>query len=101
MASPASRSSHEGRKFQLPSARAAGLGKPLKLLAKPMQERIPIYLGAIGPKSVEQTGEIADGWIPFMFDPQTPGLIDPLRRRLAKAGRNRATSTSPPRCRWP
>ena len=51
-------------------SRAARLGKPLKLLAKPVQERIPIYLGAIGPKSVEQTAEIADGWIPFMFSPE-------------------------------
>ncbi len=35
-----------------------------------MQERIPIYLGAIGPKSVEQAARIADGWIPFMFSPE-------------------------------
>ena len=36
-----------------------------------MQERIPIYLGAIGPKSVEQAAEIADGWLPFMFNPDS------------------------------
>src|SRR5918996_5451158 len=40
---------YEGEEFRLP-VEGTGLGKPLKLLAKPLQERIPIYLGAIGPK---------------------------------------------------
>jgi alkanesulfonate monooxygenase SsuD/methylene tetrahydromethanopterin reductase-like flavin-dependent oxidoreductase (luciferase family) len=57
---------YHGQEFQLP-LEGSELGKPLKLLAKPVQERIPIYLGAIGPKSVQQTARIADGWIPFMF----------------------------------
>jgi F420-dependent oxidoreductase-like protein len=66
-----------------------GLGKPLKLLAKPVQDRIPIYLGAIGPKSVEQTGKIADGWFPFMLDPHQPEvLMEPLHAGLAAAGRS-------------
>ena len=59
---------YEGERVPLPLP--DGLGKPLKLLAKPVQERIPIYLGAIGPKAVEQVGEIADGWLPFMLDPR-------------------------------
>ena len=61
--------SYDGREFQLPIDGGTGLGKPLKLLAKPVQERIPIYLGAVGPKAVEQTARIADGWLPFGFDP--------------------------------
>lgn len=65
-----------------------GLGKPLKLLAEPVQERIPVYLGAIGPKSVEQAGAIADGWLPYLLDPRRPEqLMDPLRAGLARAGR--------------
>src|SRR5215212_2979607 len=64
---------------------AMGLGKPLKLLTKPVQERIPIYLGAVGPKAVEQCGEIADGWLPFLLDPRRPDLLmEPLQRGLAK-----------------
>ena len=55
-----------GREYRVPLDGA----KPLKLLAKPVQERIPIYLGAVGPKAVEQIGEIADGWLPFMLDPE-------------------------------
>src|SRR5579862_4426417 len=46
-----------------------GPGKPLKLMISPVQERIPIYLAAIGPKTTELAGEIADGWIPTFFSP--------------------------------
>src|SRR5688572_26064349 len=69
---------YEGQEFRLPLADSE-LGKPLKLLAKPVQERIPIYLGAIGPKAVEQTAAIADGWIPFMFNPERAAeLLEPF-----------------------
>jgi F420-dependent oxidoreductase-like protein len=65
-----------------------GLGKPLKLLTRPVQDRIPIYLGAIGPKAVKQAGAIADGWLPFMLDPADPEiLMGPLREGAAAAGR--------------
>jgi F420-dependent oxidoreductase-like protein len=78
---------HEGREYRVPLDGA----KPLKLLAKPVQERIPVYLGAVGPKAVEQVGEIADGWLPFMLDPaHAATLLEPLDRGLAKAGRTRA-----------
>jgi F420-dependent oxidoreductase-like protein len=81
----------EGEHYQLPIQGGSGLGKPLKLLAKPVSERIPIYLGAIGPRSVEQVGEIADGWLPFLLSPENPSvLMDPLMRGLEKAGRDRA-----------
>jgi F420-dependent oxidoreductase-like protein len=66
-----------------------GLGKPLKLLTRPVQDRIPIYLGAIGPKAVKQAGAIADGWLPFMLDPSDPDvLMGPLREGAAAAGRS-------------
>lgn len=66
-----------------------GLGKPLKLLTKPVQDELPIYLGSIGPKAIVQVGEIADGWLPAFLDPSQPEiLMDPLREGLAKAGRS-------------
>src|SRR3954452_15547005 len=65
-----------------------GLGKPLKLLTRPVQDRLPIYLGAIGPKAVRQAGAIADGWLPFMLDPGDPDvLMGPLRAGAEEAGR--------------
>jgi F420-dependent oxidoreductase-like protein len=80
---------YEGREYVLPLP--DGPGRPLRLLAKPVQERIPIYLGAVGPRAVEQTGAIADGWLPFMVDPRHADLLfEPLDRGLAAAGRSRA-----------
>jgi F420-dependent oxidoreductase-like protein len=68
-----------------------GLGKPLRLLAEPVQERIPVYLGSVGPKAIEQTGEIADGWLPAFLDPSQPEvLMEPLRAGAARAGRSLA-----------
>ena len=90
---------HAGEEWTLPLP--DGLGKPLKLLARPVQERIPIYLGAIGPKAIEQVGEIADGWLPFLLNPREPErAAGPVARR-ARSGRGArsTTSTSPPSCR--
>lgn len=67
---------YHGEEFRLPVNGGSGLGKPLKLLARPVQERIPIYLGSMGPKAIEQTARIADGWLPSMFSPE---LMDPFR----------------------
>lgn len=68
-----------------------GLGKPLKLLTRPVQATLPIYLGAIGPKAVEQAGALADGWLPFMLDPAEPEpLLGPLREGAEAAGRTLA-----------
>jgi F420-dependent oxidoreductase-like protein len=50
-----------------------GPGKSLKLTISPVQERIPIYLAAIGPKNTALAGEIADGWIPMLLSPEHLG----------------------------
>jgi F420-dependent oxidoreductase-like protein len=62
----------QGAAYQvpLPPEQGTGLGKPLKLIAHPVRERIPIYLAALGPKNVELTAEIADGWIPMLVVPE-------------------------------
>src|SRR3954452_9173606 len=68
-----------------------GLGRPLKLLTRPVQDPLPIYLGAIGPRAVRQAGALADGWLPFMLDPADPEvLMAPLRDGAAEAGRSLA-----------
>ena len=72
---------YEGEEYRLPVG-PEGLGKPLKLMIRPVRERIPIYLGAIGPKAIEQAAEIADGWMPFMFTPDTAAeLLRPFEGR--------------------
>ena len=85
---------HAGSEWTIPldeSHGGTGYGKPLKLLARPVQERIPIYLGAIGPRAVVQAGEIADGWLPFLLNPDQPELLmDGLRAGASTAGRSLA-----------
>src|SRR6185503_8235584 len=79
---------HHGEHYDIPyrGPGASGLGKPLKsiLHGRP----IPIYLAAIGPKSVAQTAEIADGWLPIFYSPyRAPKVYKPsLDEGFAKAG---------------
>ncbi len=55
---------HSGRHYQvpLPPDRGTGLGKPLKLINRPVRPRIPVILAAVGPRRVAMTAEIAEGW---------------------------------------
>src|SRR5881397_509862 len=65
-----------------------GPGKALKLTISPVQEPIPIYLAAIGPKNTALAGEIADGWIPTLLSPEfLPELRKNLDEGAATAGR--------------
>ena len=64
-----------------------GPGKALKLTIAPVQERIPIYLAAIGPNNTKLAAEIADGWLPMMFSPEHVDEFRPLLDEgFARAG---------------
>jgi F420-dependent oxidoreductase-like protein len=66
-----------------------GPGKALKLTIGPVQERIPIYIAAIGPKNTALTAEIADGWLPIMISPEHMDEFRPaLEEGFAAAGRD-------------
>ena len=68
-----------------------GPGKALKLTISPVQEQIPIYLAAIGPKNTALAGEIADGWIPTLFSPEHVSELKPLLQEgAAHSGRSLA-----------
>lgn len=58
-----------GPHYPLPVAEGTGLGKPLKSTLHPVRDRIPIFLGAEGPKNVALAGEIADGWLALFYSP--------------------------------
>jgi F420-dependent oxidoreductase-like protein len=47
-----------------------GPGKAIQLTVHPVRERIPVYLAAVGPKNLQLTGEIADGWLAVFFSPE-------------------------------
>jgi F420-dependent oxidoreductase-like protein len=86
---------HEGAKYRipLPAGEGTGLGKPLKLINHPVRERIPITIASLGQKSVEQTAEIADGWLPMFFHPER--AADVWADALAAGAAKRAPELSP------
>ncbi|GAB2616662.1 LLM class F420-dependent oxidoreductase [Streptomyces capparidis] len=77
---------HQGTAWTLPLP--GGPGKPLKLTVHPVREHIPLYIAAMGPKNLEQTGEIADGALLLFYAPEhaEETTLGPLRAGRAKAG---------------
>lgn len=75
---------HAGTHYPLPLP--GGAGRPLRLTVHPVRPAIPLYLAAVGPRSLELAGEIADGWLAAFLAPEH--AADPLTRLAA--GRARA-----------
>jgi F420-dependent oxidoreductase-like protein len=73
-------------KVPLPADQGTGLGKPLQLINHPVRDRIPITIAALGPKNVELTAEIAEGWQPVFFLPEKADDVwgESLRAGFAK-----------------
>lgn len=79
--------SYEGEIFRLP--RPGGEGKAIKLAAPTRAKPIPIYLATLSPKTLELTGEIADGWVGTSFMPEHADVhFGPIKRGLERAGRD-------------
>jgi F420-dependent oxidoreductase-like protein len=83
---------HDGEHYKLPMPGGTGQGKALKLNFHPLRNEIPVFVGAIGRKSVEMAAEMCDGWIPIFFSPdafeETWG--EHLEKGFEKGGRTRA-----------
>jgi F420-dependent oxidoreductase-like protein len=82
---------HDGLEISLPytGEGALGVGKPLKSILH-MNPNIPIWLGTGMESTVKLTAEIADGWLPLGFVPETAALYeDWIEEGLAKAGKSR------------
>jgi F420-dependent oxidoreductase-like protein len=87
MALARERLEYHGETIELPLPN--GPGKALKLTIAPVQERMPIYLAAIGPKNTALAGEVADGWMPTLLSPEhLPMLRANLEEGAARAGRS-------------
>jgi F420-dependent oxidoreductase-like protein len=82
------RVNYDGKYYRipLPADQGTGLGKSLQLINHPVRERIPITIAALGPKNVELTAEIAEGWQPLFFHPEKADNVwgDSLRAGFAK-----------------
>ena len=82
------RLAYKGKIYELPLP--GGEGKALRSGAKP-QPDIPIYLATLSPKSLEMTGEIADGWLGTSFMPEHARVFfDHLEAGAVRAGRSLA-----------
>jgi F420-dependent oxidoreductase-like protein len=65
-----------------------GQGKAMKLTVHPVRADIPVYLAAVGPKNLELTGQIADGWLAIFFSPEHAHVsLDPLAAGRVAGGR--------------
>jgi len=85
MAASGERVTYEGKVYTLPLP--GGEGRALRMGAPPAT--VPIYLATLGPKSLEMTGEIADGWLASSFMPDHAEVFfDPIRRGAQRAGRS-------------
>jgi F420-dependent oxidoreductase-like protein len=82
------RLSYEGKYYRLPlpAEEGTGLGKPLKLINHPVRDRIPIFVASLGPKNVEMTAEVAEGWEPIFYFPEKAADVwgDALAKGKAK-----------------
>jgi F420-dependent oxidoreductase-like protein len=67
---------HDGPAVTVPLPAGAGpgagtgLGKPLKLIDKPVRDTVPIWWAAMLDRAVESAASVADGWMPLMFVPE-------------------------------
>jgi F420-dependent oxidoreductase-like protein len=78
------RVTHDGQVFQLPLP--GGPGRALRSMLPPVP--VPIYVAALGPRNLELTGELADGWIGNAFMPEHGAVfLDRLAAGAAAAGR--------------
>jgi F420-dependent oxidoreductase-like protein len=79
---------YKGETLQLPLPDSRG--KALKLTIAPVQRPLPLYLAAIGPRNVALAGEIADGWLGFIFSPEHGAgeVHAALAEGAARAGRD-------------
>jgi F420-dependent oxidoreductase-like protein len=76
---------YDGATYHLPIP--DGPGKALHLMLHPVREHLPLYIASIGPKNLELTGELADGWLSVFFAPKFAGeLLDHLAAGRAKVG---------------
>src|SRR5207237_8048768 len=67
-----------------------GEGKALTSNVPPRPD-LPVYLATLGPKNLELTGELADGWLGTFFIPEHASLFfDPISAGATRAGRSLA-----------
>ncbi|HKA41866.1 MAG TPA: LLM class F420-dependent oxidoreductase [Burkholderiales bacterium] len=80
---------HQGEHYQIPytGPGSTGLGKPLKSILHGRRD-MRIYTAAISPAGLACAGEVGDGVLPLLMDPERSDLIEPhVRAGMQRAGR--------------
>jgi F420-dependent oxidoreductase-like protein len=85
---------YHGRHYDLPFTGGLGMGKPLKLINRPVRPRIPIVVAALGPKNVALAAELAEGWLPLFYYPEKAAMT--WDAALAQGRAKRDTETLGP-----
>jgi F420-dependent oxidoreductase-like protein len=78
---------YQGKYYDVPLPEGGtGLGKPLKMIDHPFRDRIPVTIASIGPRNVELTAEVAEGWVPPFYVPEKAADVwgESLRAGFAK-----------------
>ena len=79
---------YDGEVYTVPLP--GGEGKAL-ISSVPPRPHLPVYLATLGPKSLELTGALADGWLGTSFMPEHASLFfDPIAAGASQAGRTLA-----------
>lgn len=68
----------DGAQYHLPynGPDSLNLGKPLKSITHPLRKKIPVFLGAEGPKNIALSAEKFDGWLPIFVSPYRMDIFD-------------------------
>jgi F420-dependent oxidoreductase-like protein len=80
---------YQGEHYQIPytGPGATGLGKPLKCIQHGRRD-MQIYTAAVSPAGLACAGEVGDGVLPLLMDPERDDLIEPhVRKGMQRAGR--------------
>ncbi len=89
------RNTYDGAAIRLPLSDedGTGLGKPLKFMGRPLRSDIPVVVASIGPKNVELTAELAQGWQTIHF---VPDRFEQVWGESLAAGRAKRSPDLPP-----
>ena len=78
------RVAYDGEVYQLPLP--DGEGRSIRSSSEPVH--VPIYVAALGPRNLELTGELADGWVGGSFIPESAEVfLEHIRTGAERSGR--------------
>jgi len=84
MVTSGERVAYDGEVYQLPLP--DGEGRSIRSSSEPVH--VPIYVAALGPRNLELTGELADGWVGGSFIPETAEVfLEHIRNGAERSGR--------------